>query len=369
MADSVQLDHSPIAPSAVLAAIRSRAEREEFNPCALDLRAIRAAGCEPDWIVRGIAARRQITIVSADTGAGKSWLAQSLAVAVCDGAAWLDREVTRGRVLYLDEENPVTIPAARVAALGLTEEGYERLGYFGRCGVTVGDGGSTDAWLDDELANRPRDLLIVDTATAATAIQDLNDNAAVADLYRRLRRLAERNDCSVVLLHHERKRPPDGGSRDPGQAMMGARQWAGQADLHLALTLRKRSSEPSEDGCVTQRTHLRLSFPKQRDGVPPEAQTVAIVSERTSEHGPMVWASVELCEDDPGDTGPSEAERLRIILAAHGELRTADLAARAGYPNAGSGTFKRARLAASDAGMIQQVRHGVWGAVEAPEPR
>ena len=267
-------------------------------------------------------------------------------------------------MLYLDEENPVTIPAARVAALGLTEDGYDRLAYFGRCGATVGDEARTDAWLDGELAERPVDVLIVDTATAATAIQDLNDNTAVVDLYRRLRSLAERHACAVVLLHHERKRSPDGGSRDPGQAMMGARQWAGQADLHLALTLRKRESEPTDDS-VIQRTHLRLSFPKQRDGVPPQTQAVAIVSERESEHGRMLWAAVELSEDAT-DEGSTDAERLRLLLSDHGELRTADLAKLAGYSNASNGTFKRIRQSAADAGLIEQARHGVWCACEAP---
>ena len=80
-----QLDLSQhVSPLAALRAARQNAEAAPpFDPEPLDLRAIRDAGCEPDWIVRGIAARRQITIASADTGAGKSWLAQSLAVAVC----------------------------------------------------------------------------------------------------------------------------------------------------------------------------------------------------------------------------------------------------------------------------------------------
>ncbi len=61
-----------------------------------------------------------------------------------------------------------------------------------------------------------------------------------------LRSVAERFECAVLVLHHERKQSKDN-PKWSGQAMMGARQWAGQADAHMTLTVESEFNEDETD--------------------------------------------------------------------------------------------------------------------------
>ncbi|MGH8574237.1 MAG: AAA family ATPase, partial [Gammaproteobacteria bacterium] len=187
----------------------------------------------PDWLADGVIERGTVTVLSGDTSAGKSLLADALSVAVLKGGDWLGRDVQRGRVvLYIDEENHRRLVRDRLRAFGLTNGDRDGLRYFLRAGVALGDA-RWNAWLTRQAQEYRADLVVIDTASSATA-GDVNDNSRVAALYRDGLRPATVGGAAVLLLHHERKSSGDY-PRNASQAMMGARAWAAQADAHIAI--------------------------------------------------------------------------------------------------------------------------------------
>lgn len=335
----------------------------------LDIVALWAAGAaEPDYLVPGLIARSTVSILSGDTGAGKTWVALALTHAIASGSDWLGHPVPRGKTVYIDEENPCAVPLARLRALGLTDEDAQAIRFYSRTGAAVGDAGATDARLTAILDDAPADLVVIDTATAATAVDDLNDNSQVAALYSRLRAIAERFGCAVVVLHHDRKMQP-GESRVPaGQSMMGARQWAGQSDTHLAVKLTRRVLVDLADDQAEHRTDLVLSFPKLRDGVPPDPVPLRIVSLKDGPH--LVSATVEVVPESERE--PTAQDRLSgaiiaALAAADGPMRKIDIAA-ACDAAAGSSSFKRGLQALLDDETITRPEHGVY-ALSEPRPK
>ena len=242
-----------------------------------------------DYLVDGLLERGTITVLSADSGAGKSLIAASMAVAMMQSRPWLGRRTTGKRVMFIDEENFYRVIFGRLLALGMTNEDRQNLLYFLRLGVALGSGD----WMErvrEEMDDFHPDLLVVDTAAAATNVE-LNDNSAVARLYATsLRPLVD--DAGMLLLHHERK-PQGSYQRHAGHAMMGARQWAGQADSHLALErLGDVAVEALSDGRMLRRYPLKMEMPKNRDGRSVN-EKIAIVSEHNPGSTQPTWLRVD----------------------------------------------------------------------------
>jgi len=92
---------------------------------------------------------------------------------------------------------------------------------------------------------------------------------------------SQRSSSAILLLHHERKQSKDN-PRLSGQAMMGARQWAGQADSHMTLTVESDFTETeTEHGTFeTRGTFKWKPAEKDRDGQLNRSRRVAVTSER-----------------------------------------------------------------------------------------
>lgn len=326
---------------------------------SLDLVALWDEGAdEPDYVVPGLIARGSVAILSGDTGAGKSWAGLALTAAVVSGSDWIGYSIDVGHVVYIDEENPRSVPIARLRALGVSAEAADRIRFYSRTGASVGDGAATDARLDEILHETSADLLVIDTATAATAVSEVNDNSEVVGLYAKLRQLAERHDCAILLLHHDRKTQVGEGRVPSGQSMMGARQWAGQADTHLAVKLGSRDARELDDGTRQEETLLTLSFPKLRDGVPPAAMPLRIASIKDGTR--LLTAALEVVPED--ERPQTVAERMEHVIVEALEqcgapLSTTDLAA-ACCTEPTNGTFKRALNALVDAETVEKPSRG-----------
>lgn len=256
------------------------------RPCSFDF-----SGPPPpaDWLVHGLIERGCVTVLSADSGAGKSLIAKSIAVAMMHHKPWCGRATTGSRIMFLDEENAMRVIYGRFKALGMTNDDRPNLRYYLRLGVQLGE----DDWferVDEEAQDFKPDLLVIDTAAAATAVE-VNNNDAVAKLFSGvLRPLAER--AAVLILHHEKK-PQNGGQRHAGHAMMGARQWAGQADAHIALEgAEKVMEEEIAGGKVRRRYPISLEMPKDRDGFKGK-ERIVIVSEHLAGERVPLWTRVE----------------------------------------------------------------------------
>jgi hypothetical protein len=92
-----------------------------------------------DWLVEGLIAAPDITVLYGDGGTSKSLFQQALAVAVVQGHEnFLGLKLGRkGRVLYIDEENPEDVVRGRLAKLGLSKDDWEDLWYVWYGGVRL----------------------------------------------------------------------------------------------------------------------------------------------------------------------------------------------------------------------------------------
>ena len=65
--------------------------------------------------------KRSVTLICAESGTGKTWLAYYIAGCVAHGVSVLGRSVKRSKVLYLDGENPLYVVKQRLFDLGIVE--------------------------------------------------------------------------------------------------------------------------------------------------------------------------------------------------------------------------------------------------------
>jgi hypothetical protein len=313
----------------------------------------------PDWLVDGVIERGTVTVLSGDTSSGKSILADALTVAVLKGTPWLGRDVCAGRVLYIDEENHRRLVQDRLRALGLTSNvDLVGLRYYLRAGVALGEPESNE-WLAGELEDYRADLVVIDTATSATA-GDVNDNSRVATLYREALRPAAAGGAAVLLLHHERK-TSSAGYRNASQAMMGARQWAGQADAHIAIKATgKLAGDVDTDGVLRERYPIEMETPKVRDGQPALPARLAIVSGRDT-------ATRRLISMDVVHEGAKGAKVEPFLAPLLGYLKGRGAVSRGEIAKAlevltDDGRLARALKAGKASGALASPQHGMYEA-------
>jgi AAA domain len=320
----------------------------------------------PAYLVDRLIERSTVNLLSGDTGAGKSIVVASLIVAVCSGAGqWLGREVYADRVICVDEENAERLVKARLRALGLCNEHADKLRYFSRQGFLIGSPEWTAA-LRSEARELGADLIVIDTAAAATNAE-VNDNTEVAALYRALRSIATDLDLAIVLLHHERKPQPGQSRGDRGQATMGARQWSGQADSHIALRPHVALVETSDDGKRALRFELVMSTPKVRDGEADVPEVLSITSTK-NQSGCLLTMSVTSAGRLEAEPSKQEtaADAVAALLVERGELRRAEIAEALVYS---VGTLDRALKRAMDDGLVMSPRRGSYApATATPAP-
>ena len=182
-------------------------------PAPLDLSALLAAPpSPPPWAVSGWFCRGDLVLLAGEAGAGKSAVSLDLAFAAASGGLWLGSLPIedRLRVSVLDLEMSRELAAHRLRAQaigrGLDARTAATLPLVYRCGCRIdlrGDGG----WRALEEAASNADVVILDSLVRVVGDLNLNDSAAVSEVFGRLRRVAESTGAALIVLHHLRKRP------------------------------------------------------------------------------------------------------------------------------------------------------------------
>jgi hypothetical protein len=318
----------------------------------------------PDWIVVRSIERGTVVVLSGDTGAAKSIVASSLIPAVLNGDDWLGLRTEAERVSIIDEENPGRLVQARLRALGVDNAMRERFRYLSREGIALGDGGRSDAWLRMHLEDFQPDLLIIDTLMAACAVEDTNSNSEAVRIMKFLRGLAREHQCAILLLHHERKQNKDYPSSS-GQAMMGARQWAGQADAHMTLTVDSELIEEEAEQNGHKRLHRTFRWrpaEKDRDGRANRLQRISVDSEKDAD-GRLL--SMRVSNEGEIEEASTETEALayaigQFVQRADSSAPTGEVALAVGR-KADDSTFKRALKLAEDREFVAKIKRGLYG--------
>lgn len=191
----------------------------KFHYNALDLN---AAPPEYEWLVDGVIAKGDTTLLVGEPNVGKSWISLSLAVAMANGDdKWIKWPLMHhGKVLYVDEENPHDVVYHRLRQLGLRNN--DNIRYLHRQGVRLDR--RFDKFLDEAVSYRPS-LIVLDSLTRLHT-QDENNAGAMASLFNdSINVLTKETGAAIIVLHHTNKNDSNSsyvrtrGSSDIGAAV------------------------------------------------------------------------------------------------------------------------------------------------------
>jgi hypothetical protein len=251
----------------------------------------------PNDLVPRVLTPGWITLFSGPPGAGKSYGYVSLIAAALTEGRWLGIPVDGiERVVVLDEENPRDVALQRLRAFGVNGEHTEGLRYYSQLGCRLGGDGSWSDELTEIVSEFHPQLVVIDSASSATATQ-INENDSISNMFSTVLRPLARLGCAVLLVHHDRKA---GGTVD--ERVLGGMQWLGQVDRQIAFQAR----EARADSWTTVEGTTRASFPvrivagKARQGVGMSEARASIESEQSPD-GSYRWIRLELDESADED--------------------------------------------------------------------
>lgn len=211
------------------------------------------------WLVEGVIAEGELTMLFGESGIGKSFASLDLALCVASGQPWLGRDVVQGLVVYLPSEGFDGLQArirAWCAHKGMmTTDGVSF--QIGEHEIALNDPADF-AELEGELdAIRPDPkLIVIDTLTGMTKGLDQNsakDMAAFADTCKMLKLMT---GAAVLVVHHS-------GHKDKGRSKGAVDFWAacdrvlgmsrvGRDGVLSIKCAKSRNGEPFDD------IHVRL---------------------------------------------------------------------------------------------------------------
>jgi|SRR5215469_365080 len=165
---------------------------------------------EIDFLVEGCIPRRNIILLTGESGAGKTWVAYELVRAVASGTKWMGRGLTAGAetVLVLNYDSPTDTMKRRIKRLSFVKE---MTVYFHTLGMTK-----------PPVSGMPEMLrLLEEEGKLKLVIQHLNPTLIVVDSLRQGHTLNEDDNkdmsklmevykswtknAAVVLIHHTAK--------------------------------------------------------------------------------------------------------------------------------------------------------------------
>lgn len=152
-----------------------------------------------DWCIEDMIARGSVTLISAESGTGKTWLGYFLAGRVAHGCEVLGRAVRRSRVLYLDGENPLYMVKQRLFDLGISQT--PDLTVWGGWNTSPPAGPASLAVL--KVASECKPLIIYDSLIEFHPGSEQSSSETRAFM-RHFRALANMG-ATVVILHHTGK--------------------------------------------------------------------------------------------------------------------------------------------------------------------
>lgn len=154
----------------------------------------------PRWIIPGFLPAASVVLLGASGGSGKTTLCYNLAKHVATGQDWSELPVVKGKVLIIStdesshdtKEKLQTIDYASVPRGGVS---FIRFWRFTQVDL-----------LEDKIRQLEPALVIIDSLTSTTAgLSADRTSSSAGDCLYELRDIAERYECSFIVLHHLNK--------------------------------------------------------------------------------------------------------------------------------------------------------------------
>jgi len=241
------------------------------------------------WLIRGIIEANTLAMLYGQPGAGKSFIALSMAAAIACGVDWHGHRCTQGPAVYILGEGGAGVSRRlRAWQLKHPEAHLEKAPlYVSTRMVPMAEEDAVEqiaAAIAESGAGRPS-VVVIDTLARAAAGLDENSSRDMGELIRACDTIRERFGCAVVLVHHA----GHGQDRARGSSAIKA-----ALDTELSAT---------KDGQV-----ITLQSTKSKEGEPFKPLTFQLVGVDTGwddEDGERVYSAVvEPCE------APEQGEQL-----------------------------------------------------------
>jgi len=196
------------------------------------------------WLIDGVIAQKELTVLYAPPGEGKTFLALDFALHVAAGRDWNDHTVKGGRVLYIAGEGVSGLPA-RVKAWHAHNQCDPAESFY----ILP----QTVPMVDDEamfrLTNTIRemgefDLIVIDTVARALAGAEENSASEMGKFIAACGRLQTDHNASVLGIHHAGK--------EASKGMRGSSSLLGAVNTSMSC---KRVDD----------NQIKLTFEKQKD--------------------------------------------------------------------------------------------------------
>lgn len=203
------------------------------------------------WTIEGIVPRGALSALYGQPGAGKSFAALDMALAIAHGRAWQGRSTAAGAALYIAGEG--------VGGLGARVRAWQAArGYWRRDGADpdfhvlplaapIGDAGGLDRLLRTIDAIGARfEMIVIDTVARAMAAtgHDENDATEMGLFVAACDAIAAHTGAAVIAVHHSGK--------DAARGLRGSSAFLGAVSASIRAT--------QADGVLT------LAIEKQKDG-------------------------------------------------------------------------------------------------------
>lgn len=208
-----------------------------------------------EWHVPGLAPARNVTLISADGGTGKTTVALQLCASTALGRNWLGQSVRKGRALYLSAEEEGDELHRRLDAMMPLDASFSDLGDLKLWPLAEEDavlvapdrGGrleETARWAEfAEMAMDWAPRLIVLDAAADVYGGNESDRPSVRQFVGKLRGVAMKTGAAVVLLSH-----PSLTGLASGSGSSGSTAWSNSVRSRIYMT--RPSPETDRDLAV-----------------------------------------------------------------------------------------------------------------------
>lgn len=212
---------------------------------------------EDQFLIEGFLWERDHIILMAKEKVGKSILAMQMACALSSGKPFLGEYnvFEPVEVIYISTEGKQHQLVERFKSMtGAVEAGMDRLHVLSTHSIALdtNDGCQFLEELIDRQGIKPRAIFLDPLYMSMEG--DLSDNRASRAMARNIRKLAEKYNAAIILVHHEHrsKRSEDGALIEEGDnAIMGSFVWKAFPD-HV-IHLRKMPDNTRLISCSTQR--------------------------------------------------------------------------------------------------------------------
>ena len=158
-----------------------------------------------NYLLEGLIYEKSITVLYGDGGTKKTWTGIYLGVCVGNGLPFGDLATQKTPVLFIDEENGESEMAIRTAfcVRGALANQNTDFRYISLAAFHL-DNPQDEAILTNEILAQKAGLVIFD-ALADLMIGDENSKQETQPVFNALRRITEKTEAAIVVIHHTNK--------------------------------------------------------------------------------------------------------------------------------------------------------------------